>query len=577
MTKTLKRLAGYYKPYKGLFFSDLFFAILGAGITLVIPLIVRYITGTIVHLPAETATGMIVKLGIFMIVLVLIEAFCNFYIAYYGHIMGASIERDMRNEIFSHYQKLSFAFYDNQKVGHLLSRITADLFDISELLHHGPEDLVISIIKFVGAFAILVFINVRLALAAFFFVPFLILYAIYFNKKMKKAFRENRARIADINTQIEDSLSGIRVVKSFANEKVEMKKFRQGNERFVNSKKLSYKYMGTYNSGMGAFTTLITISVLLTGAFYLTKGAMPVEDLVTVLLYISNFTDPVKKLITFTEQFQNGYSGYSRFLEIMAVAPDIQDAPEAKEVNDVKGAIDFENVSFAYEGTQEKVLSHVNLKVKAGEYVALVGSSGAGKTTLCSLIPRFYDVTEGSVLLDGEDIRNLKLQSLRNQIGIVQQDVYLFAGTVMENIRYGKPDATDEEVIRAAKAANAHEFITELEQGYDTDIGQRGVKLSGGQKQRLSIARVFLKNPPILIFDEATSALDNESEKIVQQSLENLAKDRTTFVIAHRLSTIRKAQRILVLTEDGIAEEGTHEELMKKEGIYSSLYQLSFA
>lgn len=577
MTKTLKRLAGYYKPYKGLFFSDLFFAILGAGITLVIPLIVRYITSTIVHLPAETATGMIVKLGIFMIVLVLIEAFCNFYIAYYGHIMGASIERDMRNEIFSHYQKLSFAFYDNQKVGHLLSRITADLFDISELLHHGPEDLVISIIKFVGAFAILVFINVRLALAAFFFVPFLILYAIYFNKKMKKAFRENRARIADINTQIEDSLSGIRVVKSFANEKVEMKKFRQGNERFVNSKKLSYKYMGTYNSGMGAFTTLITISVLLTGAFYLTKGAMPVEDLVTVLLYISNFTDPVKKLITFTEQFQNGYSGYSRFLEIMAVAPDIQDAPEAKEVNDVKGAIDFENVSFAYEGTQEKVLSHVNLKVKAGEYVALVGSSGAGKTTLCSLIPRFYDVTEGSVLLDGEDIRNLKLQSLRNQIGIVQQDVYLFAGTVMENIRYGKPDATDEEVIRAAKAANAHEFITELEQGYDTDIGQRGVKLSGGQKQRLSIARVFLKNPPILIFDEATSALDNESEKIVQQSLENLAKDRTTFVIAHRLSTIRKAQRILVLTEDGIAEEGTHKELMKKEGIYSSLYQLSFA
>ena len=577
MTKTLKRLAGYYKPYKGLFFSDLFFAILGAGITLVIPLIVRYITSTIVHLPAETATGMIVKLGIFMIVLVLIEAFCNFYIAYYGHIMGASIERDMRNEIFSHYQKLSFAFYDNQKVGHLLSRITADLFDISELLHHGPEDLVISIIKFVGAFAILVFINVRLALAAFFFVPFLILYAIYFNKKMKKAFRENRARIADINTQIEDSLSGIRVVKSFANEKVEMKKFRQGNERFVNSKKLSYKYMGTYNSGMGAFTTLITISVLLTGAFYLTKGAMPVEDLVTVLLYISNFTDPVKKLITFTEQFQNGYSGYSRFLEIMAVAPDIQDAPEAKEVNDVKGAIDFENVSFAYEGTQEKVLSHVNLKVKAGEYVALVGSSGAGKTTLCSLIPRFYDVTEGSVLLDGEDIRNLKLQSLRNQIGIVQQDVYLFAGTVRENIRYGKPDATDEEVIRAAKAANAHEFITELEQGYDTDIGQRGVKLSGGQKQRLSIARVFLKNPPILIFDEATSALDNESEKIVQQSLENLAKDRTTFVIAHRLSTIRKAQRILVLTEDGIAEEGTHEELMKKEGIYSSLYQLSFA
>ena len=577
MLKTLKKLGGYYKPYKGLFFSDMFFAILGAAITLVIPLIVRYITSNIVNLPVERATGMIVKLGIFMVLLVLVEAFCNFYIAYYGHIMGARIERDMRNEIFGHYQKLSFAFYDNQKVGHLLSRITADLFDISELLHHGPEDLVISVIKFAGTFVILMFINVKLGLAAFVLVPFLVVYAVIFNRKMKNAFRENRARIADINTQIEDSLSGIRVVKSFANEKEEMKKFRRGNDRFVDAKKLSYKYMGGYNSGMGAFTTLITIFVLLAGAYFLTKGEMPVEDLVTVLLYINNFTDPVKKLITFTEQFQNGYSGYSRFLEIMAIAPDIKDAPDAAELEEVKGEIAFEDVSFGYEESQEKVLDHVNLKVKAGEYVALVGSSGAGKTTLCSLIPRFYDVTGGRVLLDGQDIRKIRLNSLRNHIGIVQQDVYLFAGTVMENIRYGKPDATDEEVLRAAKAANAHEFIMELEHGYDTDIGQRGVKLSGGQKQRLSIARVFLKNPPILIFDEATSALDNESEKIVQQSLEELAKDRTTFVIAHRLSTIRKAQRILVLTDDGIAEEGTHEELLKKGGIYSSLYQLSFA
>ena len=577
MGKTLKRLAGYYKPYKGLFFSDMFFAILGAAITLVIPLIVRYITTNIVQMPADRATGMILKLGIFMIALVLVEAFCNFYIAYYGHIMGARIERDMRNEIFSHYQKLSFAFFDNQKVGHLLSRITADLFDISELLHHGPEDLVISVIKFAGTFVILMFINVKLGLAAFVLVPFLVVYAVIFNRKMKNAFRENRARIADINTQIEDSLSGIRVVKSFAKEKEEMKKFRRGNDRFVDAKKLSYKYMGGYNSGMGAFTTLITIFVLLAGAYFLTKGEMPVEDLVTVLLYINNFTDPVKKLITFTEQFQNGYSGYSRFLEIMAIAPDIKDAPDAAELEEVKGEIAFEDVSFGYEESQEKVLDHVNLKVKAGEYVALVGSSGAGKTTLCSLIPRFYDVTGGRVLLDGQDIRKIRLNSLRNHIGIVQQDVYLFAGTVMENIRYGKPDATDEEVLRAAKAANAHEFIMELEHGYDTDIGQRGVKLSGGQKQRLSIARVFLKNPPILIFDEATSALDNESEKIVQQSLEELAKDRTTFVIAHRLSTIRKAQRILVLTDDGIAEEGTHEELLKKGGIYSSLYQLSFA
>ena len=476
MKETLKKLVGYYKPYRGLFFSDLFFAILGAAVTLVIPLIVRYITSTVVYEPVEQATGLIVKLGIFMVLLVILEAFCNFYIAYYGHIMGAKIERNMRNEIFSHYQKLSFAFYDNQKVGHLLSRITSDLFDISELLHHGPEDLVISIIKFAGAFIILLHINVRLAVAAFFFVPFLILYAFIYNKKMKSAFKENRARIADINTQIEDSLSGIRVVKSFANEKEEMRKFQRGNDRFVDSKKTSYQYMGAYNSGMGAFTTMITITVLLAGAYYMTRGTMPVEDLVTVLLYINNFTDPVKKLITFTEQFQNGYSGYSRFLEIMAIAPDIEDVPDAKELDKVDGKIEFSDVSFHYNENREEVLKHVNLTVEAGEYVALVGSSGAGKTTLCSLIPRFYDVSDGSVRLDGTDVRKIKLESLRSHIGIVQQDVYLFAGNVMDNIRYGKPDATDEEVIRAAKAANAHEFIMELEQGYDTDIGQRGVK-----------------------------------------------------------------------------------------------------
>lgn len=576
MDHKLKKLAAYYKPYRGLFWADMFFAMLGAAITLIIPLMVRYITGTVVEMPLAESTKIIVQLGIVMVAMVALEGFCNFFITYYGHLMGAKIEHDMRNEIFAHYQKLSFAFYDNQKVGHLLSRITSDLFDITELLHHGPEDVVISVIKLVGAFLILVTVNVKLALVAIGIVLVMLVYAVALNKKMKSAFKENRARIADINSQIEDSLSGIRVVKSFSNEKKEMEKFKEGNARFVASKRRSYKYMGIYHSGMGAFSTLITVGSLIMGAYLMAVRELNAADLVTFLLYINNFTEPVKKLVNFTEQFQNGYSGYERFLEIMSIAPDIADRPDAVSVTNVQGDIEFDDVSFHYEDSEENVLSHVNLKVKPGEYVALVGSSGAGKTTLCSMIPRFYDVTSGSIRLDGKDIRDIKLKELRRQIGIVQQDVYLFAGNVMDNIRYGKPDASDEEVIRAAMAANAHEFIMGLPQGYETDIGQRGVKLSGGQKQRLSIARVFLKNPPVLIFDEATSALDNESEKIVQQSLEKLAKDRTTFVIAHRLSTIRNAQRILVLTENGIAEEGTHESLLEKGGIYAGLYQMQF-
>ena len=567
-----KRLVGYYRPYRVLFFADLLFAVLGAGVSLGIPLIVRYITTNVIILPGNEALQIIAKLGAVMLAMVALECYCNFFIAYYGHIMGAKIEHDMRNEIFEHYQKLSFTFFDNQKVGQLLSRVTTDLFDISELLHHGPEDVVISVIKFVGSFVILSQINLTLTLVTFAFVPVIAIYAFVLNKKMKVAFKTNRARIADINSQIEDSLSGVRAVKSFGNETIEMEKFRSGNERFVESKRRSYWYMGWYNSGLGALTTLVSIVVLVAGTALITTQRMAVADLVTFLLYINNFTEPVKKLINFTEQFQNGYTGYERFLEIMDVEPDITDAEDAVSVDTVKGEIEFDDVSFKYEAKQDSVLSHINLKVDAGEYVAIVGSSGGGKTTLCSLIPRFYDVDAGKILLDGQDIRKIKLKDLRRQIGIVQQDVYLFAENIMENIRYGRPDATDEEVIRAAKLANADTFISQLPDGYLTDIGQRGVKLSGGQKQRLSIARVFLKNPAILIFDEATSALDNESEKIVQDSMEQLAKGRTTFVIAHRLSTIRNAGRILVLTANGIEEEGTHEELLAKGGAYAKLY-----
>ncbi len=577
MGKKLRKLATYYKPYMSLFLADMFFAILGAAVTLVIPLIVRYITGHVIMLDANVAFHKILILGLVMLGMVLVECYCNYFISNYGHVMGAKIEYDMRAEIFGHYQKLSFSFFDDQKVGQLMSRITNDLFDISELLHHGPEDLVISVIKIIGSFIILINIDVKLTLIAYAFIPVMLVYAIYFNGKMKRAFKRNRVKIAEINSQIEDNLSGIRVVKSFANEEVEREKFREGNEGFLAAKKNSYIYMAGYNSGLGAFTTLITIAVLVFGSMLITRGTVDVTDLVTFLLYINTFTDPVKKLINFTEQFQNGYSGYERFMEIMEIAPEIEDKENAVELGEVKGDISFEDVSFQYDESTEKVLNHIDLEVEAGSYMALVGSSGAGKSTLCSLIPRFYDVTGGSIKVDGIDIRDIKLKSLRDHIGIVQQDVYLFVGTVMDNIRYGKPNATREDIIQAAKNANAHEFIMSLPDGYDTDIGQRGVKLSGGQKQRLSIARVFLKNPPILIFDEATSALDNESEKVVQESLEKLAKNRTTFVIAHRLSTIKNAEKILVLTDNGIEESGTHKELLEKEGIYAKLYTMQFA
>ncbi len=574
--KNLKKMVSYYKPYLNVFIADMFFALLASGTTLVIPILVRYITANVIKRPPEEALHSILILGALMIGLVAVECYCKFFISNYGHVMGAKMEYDMRAEIFAHYQKLSFSFYDEQKVGQLMSRITSDLFDITELLHHGPENLVISLIKIIGAFVILFVISPYLALAAFALIPFMFAYAYYFNRKMKRAFKKNRVQIAEINAQIEDNLSGIRVVKSFANEEIEKRKFKQGNDGFLSAKKDSYLYMGGYQAGLGAFTTLIQIVVLISGAIFITRGIVSVTDLITFLLYINIFTEPVKTLIDFTEQFQNGYTGFERFMEILNIQPDIKDSPGACKIDKVKGDIDFENVSFRYEENAQKVLNHVNLSVKAGSYMALVGSSGAGKSTLCSLIPRFYDVTGGCIRIDGIDIRNIRLKSLRSHIGIVQQEVYLFVGTIYDNIRYGRPEATREEVIEAAKSANAHEFIMSLPDGYETDIGQRGVKLSGGQKQRISIARVFLKNPEILIFDEATSALDNESEKVVQESLEVLAKNRTTFVIAHRLSTIRNAETILVLTENGIEESGSHDKLMEEDGIYKKLYELQF-
>ena len=576
MKNNLKKMIGYYRPYMKTFWADMFFAMVSALVALTIPLVVRYVTSTLIYLPKEDILSQILWIALGLVLLLLIDAYSRFFIGNYGHVMGAKIEYDMRAEVFDHMQKLSFSFFDDQKVGQLMTRITTDLFDITELLHHGPENIILSVLKITGALIILLGINPWLCLAAFLVLPIMFAFAFFLNRKMRKAFRNNRKKIADINAQIEDNLSGIRVVKSFANEEIENEKFKIGNNGFLAAKKNSYHYMGAFQSGVGVFTTLIQVNVIVFGGILIAYGQVDVTDLITFLLYINVFTDPIKTLVDFTEQFQNGYTGFERFREIMDTQPDIEDESDAIELPKVKGNISFQDVSFRYNDNSQEVLNHVNLEVPAGSYMALVGSSGAGKTTLCSLIPRFYDVTDGSIYIDGYDIRKVTQKSLRNQIGMVQQDVYLFAGTIYENILYGKPDATREEVIQAAKNANAHEFIMSFPDGYDTDIGQRGIKLSGGQKQRLSIARVFLKNPPILIFDEATSALDNESEKVVQESLEKLAKNRTTFVIAHRLTTIQNAEKILVLTEEGIEESGTHEELLAQGGIYEKLYHMHY-
>lgn len=570
-----KKFISYYRSYIKLFLADMTCAMIAALITLTFPMIIRYITGTVLTQEIINLNSIYI-FGAIMLVLVIIEYFCNYFVAYKGHVMGVYMERDMRNELFAHYQKLSFSFYDEEKTGQLMSRITSDLFSLTELYHHGPEDIIISFIKFVGAFIILSMINFRLTLLVFSFIPIMFLFALYYNRKMKRAFRINKKKIGDINAHIEDNLSGIRVVKSFANEREEIHKFQIENGKYATSKEDSYYYMGKYHSGLGACTSFISLTVIFFGALFISSGSINTADLIAFILYINNLIDPVKKLINFTEQFQEGFTGFERFMEILEIEPDIQDTKQAIALGKVKGDIVFDNVAFKYNKSNDYVLRNINLTISAGEYVAFVGSSGVGKTTICSLLPRFYEVSEGGITIDGKSIKDIKLASLRANIGIVQQDVYLFAGTIMDNIRYGNLQASDEEVIKAAKKANAHAFIMDLPNGYHTDCGQRGVKLSGGQKQRLSIARVFLKNPPILIFDEATSALDNESEHIVQESLEKLAHNRTTFVIAHRLSTIKNAQRICVLTEDGIVEQGTHEQLLQKNGHYAKFYNMQF-
>lgn len=569
-----RKFLSYYRPYLGLFFSVMLCALIVAGITLIFPLFTRYITKTILQGSMNDAMNQVLGIGAVMAGLVAVQMICSFYVDYRGHAMGAMMERDMRNELFDHYQKLSFRFYDEQKVGKLMTRITNDLLSLSELYHHGPEDYVIYSLKFIGAFAILLSINVRLTLTVFAFLPFMAVFSFYFNKKMRSALKTNWDRIGDINAQVEDSLSGIRVVKSFVNEEIEKGKFAYENNRFLESRKSIYKNEAYLYNGMNAFTQLVTAAVIVFGGAGIIHASLDLADLITFLLYIGSLIEPIQKLNHVARQFQEGIACFERFMDILGTEPETKDSPGAIALKNVRGNIEFKNVAFRYHENQEYVLKNLSMDIKAGDYIALVGSSGVGKTTLCSLIPRFYEACEGEVLLDGVNIQDIKLDSLRKSVGVVHQEVYLFTGTVLDNIRYGKPDASEDEIIEAAKKANAHEFIMKLPNGYNTDIGQRGVKLSGGQKQRLSIARVFLKNPPILIFDEATSALDNESEKVIQDSLEGLAKNRTTFVIAHRLSTIRNAKRIAVLTNQGIGEQGTHEELIAFNGIYSHLYNM---
>lgn len=568
----LRRFLPYYKRYLGVLVFDLFCASLTTLCALVLPMIVRSITNKGIYDIDSLTLNYILRLGGLYAFLKVVDAAASFFMASIGHIMGAKIETDMRRDIFDHLQKLSFNYYDNTKIGQIMARITSDLFDVTEFAHHCPEEYFIALIKIVGTFVILSGINLTLTLIMFAVIPVMIVFLFVFNHKLRSQQLRQRRQIGEVNAQVEDSMLGVRVVKSFANEDIEREKFEKGNQKFYSLKREFYFIMGWLDSTSKFFDGIMYILMVVVGAIYVMNRTITAADLVAYLLYVSTLIESVHKIIQFTEQFQRGMTGIDRFYEVMDAKIDIEDAPDAEDLGDVEGNIKFNDVSFEYADDGKRVLSHINIDVKAGENVALVGPSGGGKTTLCNLIPRFYDVTSGSITIDGKDIRTLTTDSLRNHIGFVQQDVYLFSGSVLENIEYGKPGASREEVIEAAKRAGAHDFICELQDGYDTYVGERGVKLSGGQKQRISIARAFLKNPPVLILDEATSALDNESERIVQDSLEKLAKGRTTFTIAHRLTTIRNATKILVLTDQGISEQGTHEELMAKKGIYFGLY-----